>query len=827
MQDVRTEKLEVVSMKKIKLGVLKSVRSKLIALGGTAIVVTAILGGTGIQSLRSNNANSRVLESINKIKLLQNNNQTAEISFLYSMDTSYNDTIMKNLDTIQESAESAKKSANSKVKKNLETISSDTAKMKENMSTFASLAEKRSFSEEQGLYADFAAQDDVLQEQFNKMSEESEWIDGNWIENHTSSLKKVKIDGKTYRKYTYTQSLKEVSKRNYVVVRLGGDQVTFKGKVIVNNICLDGSEKIDLSELTLEDLSKSYGDAYENLAVETAGGEASITYDAKYHGNGSWEEASIEIPIAEYAVQDAKKITYDMYLEDTGESPFKAAIAFNEKYNFKANLETLQKDFDAYSKKVAEGVTDSELLDAIHSVMDSIKANAATYVLNEEVISAVTEAMDTKQSIFADIVAADEEIVKVKSDNNAVDEQLLECSNKVASEIEESTESTRIRMLGIIAIVFFAGLIITILLTMFVLASVQKSIKNFKGTLKDITDGDMTVKVKTGSGDEFDQFGQSLNGMTDKLTEVLSSVLHAGSDIQTSGSDLKKIAQQTSDTSGRIDASITEIAQGAADQADDVESATAQIARLGELVGDMVTNVEDLDHTSKDMNAAGNEAMHILGELSNYNEKMTDGIGKIANQIGTTNKAVTEIGEAVSLISTIAEQTNLLSLNASIEAARAGEAGKGFAVVASEIQQLADQSNQSANTIAEVINVLTKEFQQTMEVMDEVESSTREQNKKLAETQNHFHIVDDGIKQSREKTTIIKHSIEECDKVRVIVNELILNLSAISEENAASTTETAESMRILNETMEELLQSSDKLMTISTQLESEMQFFKL
>ena len=382
-------------------------------------------------------------------------------------------------------------------------------------------------------------------------------------------------------------------------------------------------------------------------------------------------------------------------------------------------------------------------------------------------------------------------------------------------------------MLIVILIVFLIGIIVTVALTMFVLASVQKSIKNFKGTLKDITEGDMTAKVKTGSGDEFDQFGQSLNGMTDRLTEVLSSVVHAGTDIQSSGGDLKKIAQLTSDTSGRIDASITEIAQGASDQADDVESATEQIAKLGDLVGEMVTNVEDLDHTSEDMSVAGSEAMHILGELSDYNVMMTDGIGKIAKQIGTTNNAVMEIGEAVSLISSIAEQTNLLSLNASIEAARAGEAGKGFAVVASEIQQLADQSNQSANTIAEVINVLTKEFQQTMEVMDEVECSTKEQNKKLVETQNHFHIVDDGIKQSREKTTVIKRSIEECDKVRVIVNELILNLSAISEENAASTTETAESMRILNDTIEELLQSSDKLMTISTQLESEMQFFTL
>lgn len=66
------------------------------------------------------------------------------------------------------------------------------------------------------------------------------------------------------------------------------------------------------------------------------------------------------------------------------------------------------------------------------------------------------------------------------------------------------------------------------------------------------------------------------------------------------------------------------------------------------------------------------------------------------------------------MISSIAEETNLLSLNASIEAARAGEAGRGFAVVASQIQKLADQSNESANQIDQIIHALIEDSEKQL-----------------------------------------------------------------------------------------------------------------
>ena len=807
---------------------LNSIRGKLFTLGTVSIATTIILGITGINLINSNNSNNEVMTNVNNINLLQNENQTLEVSFLYHLDNEYYKNIQTNLQTMSDNAGSAKKGSSLVLRKDLETVSDSINELLENTKTLLPLYENRGFQDTQGMYAEFAAQDEAFAAKLSELTADAEWLDCPWNEISLASLPTVKIGGKEYKYIRYESEI-AFNKRNYIIPRVGGDTIGYSGKIYINNICFDGKEQMDLSGLKAEDFGKSFGDAYSDLQTETFNKLPSISYKANFPKTVTeWTEASIQFPLGEHDNSTYKKVSYDLYFEAPKEdATIKIAMAFNERYNFTAKLEELNTLMKTYSKSVAEGTEASGEEEAIRSLIKEISTNLSLYLQDGDALDEAKKVFQAKSDAFEKIVEYDQDILAIKAENNKLNEQVTLATTDIRDLVEKETEESKTSTTTLITVVFLVGMILVVILLLFVMISVQKSIKNFKRTLDGIADGDMTMKAETGKGGEFDVFGRSLNQMTDKLKEILGSVNSITGEVQTSGADLKEMAQTTNNTSEQIDISIAGIAQGAIEQAKDVEESTYQISNLGDLMDNMVDNISDLDNASTNMKNASDEAIVILEELSTSNDKMTEGIHKIAEQIYVTNDSVQEIEEAVSLISSIAGQTNLLSLNASIEAARAGEAGKGFAVVASEIQQLAEQSNSSANTISEVIRNLMNNFEIAMQTMNEVEKATEEQNKKLAQTQAQFTIVTDGITQSRNKTSVLKTAIEECHNVRLTVSQLMINLSAISEENAASTTETANAMQTLNQTMAELLGASQRLMDISAQLENDMQFFQL
>lgn len=373
-------------------------------------------------------------------------------------------------------------------------------------------------------------------------------------------------------------------------------------------------------------------------------------------------------------------------------------------------------------------------------------------------------------------------------------------------------------------------LIIIIILGLLFSISIAKAIKNAEKVISEMSSGNLRVNVDQKAKDRRDELGsmtRELDSFILKLSSVISSVKHSSGVLFTSGTSLEEMATQSSDTTDEISKAVEGVSRGATSQAEETENASHNIDEMGQVIVEIVGSVDNLGQASLDMKDASDASTQIIHELSDSNDRTTEAIHKIGEQVYSTNNSVQEIQKAVEIITSIAEETNLLSLNASIEAARAGEHGRGFAVVASQIQKLAEESNHSAAEITQIINGLLKDSETTVQVMDEVNIIVKEQQQKLEQTKEKFKQVTIGVDSTRKETEVIQRQTAICDEARGKIIDVIANLSAISEENAASTEETTASMEELNAMLNLLAESSKELLTLAAELEKSMEFFRI
>lgn len=381
-----------------------------------------------------------------------------------------------------------------------------------------------------------------------------------------------------------------------------------------------------------------------------------------------------------------------------------------------------------------------------------------------------------------------------------------------------------------IIIISTVVLAIMIVIGIFFALNLGSALTNIGYAVREVENGNLKVHVNERfkkRGDEVGSMALEIEMLISKLVEVIGNVKVSSKVLFTSGTSLEEMASQTSNTTNEISKAVEDVSRGAMNQAEETEAASYNISQMGDIITEIVSSVDKLSEASLHMKNASDDSAVIIQELGVSNDKTTEAIKKIGEQVHTTNNSVQEIRQAVELITSIATETNLLSLNASIEAARAGEHGRGFAVVASQIQKLAEESNSSAQEIGSIIDTLLKDSEQTVKVMDEVHIIVEEQREKLNLTKDKFKLVTDGVDSTRKEAEIIEKQAAACDMARAKILDIIQNLSAISEENAASTEETTASMEELNATLNLLADSAKDLLELSTELENNMDFFHI
>ena len=340
-----------------------------------------------------------------------------------------------------------------------------------------------------------------------------------------------------------------------------------------------------------------------------------------------------------------------------------------------------------------------------------------------------------------------------------------------------------------------------------------------------ISKGDLTHKLPTSERvDEIGVLQNSSSAMLATLRKMVEDTVKAAEQVLASSETLTASSTQTANASQAAAEAVVDIAERAAEQNDIVEMANevahnmgAQTEDIAKVVGESTKVAETTAEATREGRAVLEKAVAGVDSLAANSVK----VGEAVQNLYDGSKNIAEINE---VITNISGQTKLLALNAAIEAARAGEQGKGFAVVADEVRKLAEQSEQAAQEIGTVIGKNSEEIEHVFSLTKSQQDDVRENVREVKEAGEKFRRIMGLVEELEgEIESVVKISekvqkscaetaaaVQEINEVSHTVQQKATDVSAVSEEQAASTEEIAAASQTLAHLAEQLQQGVQK-----------------
>ena len=496
-----------------------------------------------------------------------------------------------------------------------------------------------------------------------------------------------------------------------------------------------------------------------------------------------------------------------------------------EKYN--TAIKDCEEAFDAYAKIVADDPQLTAQLGPIRQTWDKFKTSSAQLMSMRPPENAATDRMAMANHRNAAMEYYEEQCMPhaVSVGNAMADLQtvVLEHSDEMMKKSEDTVGTTIMMLIGVVAAVG----VIMIFVSLVVTKGVTTPLDNMINILDNLRKGDFRESpLNTDRGDEFGFMAVALRDMRTTISKLLNQTSKSAEQLAASSEELTASAHQSAQASEQVAQSVTNSASAVVEQQQQIGEAMDSIERAGVAIQNLNKTTGSVSKhvgTANDEASAGTQAVEDAVNQIVSVEKIVNDSALTVDKLGERSK---EIGQIVEAISGIAEQTNLLALNAAIEAARAGEHGRGFAVVSEEVRKLAEESQEAAQKIAQLIGDIQNDTTTAVDSMQKGNAAVRAGTESVERLRSTFDSIKDAsAKVETEAKNMVRElkavenytfKIQDCnDKTLekgLAVSKEMESVSAAAQQQSASS--------------EEISSAADELARLAQDLQNSLQMFQ-